>query len=187
VRGDEPITQSESGETKKLRAESLIAVAQATGVRPEWLETGRGPMRLGEEGANVIDGPPLRARVPLISWTTAGMWADVEDPHPPGNGDDWIATTARVGPHAFALRMQGDSTEPKVPDGAIVIIDPDRGYNHGSIVLAKRTGDQTATLKQLWYDRGDPKLRPLNDRYPILDMPPDTRLIGVAVKLELDL
>lgn len=136
---------------------------------------------------NVIDGPPLRGRVPLISWTTAGMWADVEDTHPPGNGDEWIMTTANVGPHAFALRVQGDSMEPRVPDGSIVIIDPDRGHHHGSIVLAKRTSDQQATLKQLWYDGATPKLRPLNERYDILDMPPDTRIIGVAVKLELDL
>jgi SOS-response transcriptional repressor LexA len=77
--------------------------------------------------------------------------------------------------------------EPKIPDGAIVIIDPARPYQHGSIVLAKRTGDQQATLKQLWYDGAVPKLRPLNPRYAILDMPADTRIIGVAVRLELDL
>lgn len=77
--------------------------------------------------------------------------------------------------------------EPKIPDGAIVIIDPAAPYAHGKIVLAKRTQDQEATLKQLWYDGAVPKLRPLNSRYPILEMPEDTRILGVAVKLELDL
>lgn len=96
-------------------------------------------------------------------------------------------TTATVGPNAFALRVVGDSMEPRIPDGAIVVIDPARPYQHGSIVLAKRVMDQEATLKQLWYDGAVPKLRPLNDRYPILEMPTDTRIIGVAIRIELDL
>lgn len=179
------VTQWESGATMNLRAASLLAIAAATGVRAEWLEAGRGPMV--EDRGNVSDGPPLRGQVPLISWVAAGSWADIEDPHPPGVGDEWVETTARVSSSAFALRVRGDSMEPKIPDGAIVIIDPARAYAHGAIVLAKRTADQQATLKQLWYDGADPKLRPLNERYPILDMPSDTRIIGVAVRIELDL
>lgn len=136
---------------------------------------------------NVTPGPELRARVPLISWTTAGKWAETQDPHTPGEAEEWIVSTATVGPNAFALRVIGDSMEPKIPDGSIVIIDPGRPYQHGSIVLAKRTGDQEATLKQLWYDGPVPKLRPLNPRYSILDMPTDTRIIGVAVRVQLDL
>lgn len=185
-RSPSAVTQWESGETKALRGESLIGIAQATGVRAEWLETGRGPMR-ADAVDNVTSGPELRGKVPLISWTTAGTWADVEDWHPVGNGEEWVYTTARVGPHAFALRVIGDSMEPRIPDGSIVILDPDKSFHHGAIVLAKRTTDQQATLKQLWYDGATPQLRPLNPRYPILDMPPDTRIIGVAVRLELDL
>ena len=200
-----PSTVSEWKRTGRISKPKLLKIAELSGQSLEWWinpDSPVPPTAPGRPGlgtllkaklhpaasvANVTDGPPLRGRVPLISWTTAGMWADVEDPHPPGNGDEWIMTTANVGPHAFALRVQGDSMEPKVPDGSIVIIDPDRGHHHGSIVLAKRTSDQQATLKQLWYDGATPKLRPLNERYDILDMPPDTRIIGVAVKLELDL
>lgn len=137
--------------------------------------------------ANYEAGPPIRAQVPLISWTTAGRWAEVTDPHPKGEGEEWVPTTVKVGPNAFAIRVVGDSMEPRIADGAIVIIDPARSYKHGSIVLAKRTADQEATLKQLWYDGATPKLKALNDRYPILDMPADTRIIGVAIKVELDL
>lgn len=137
--------------------------------------------------SNYEAGPTIRAQVPLISWTTAGRWAEVSDPHPRGEGEEWVPTTAKVGPNAFAIRVRGDSMEPKIPDGAIVIIDPARQHEHGSIVLAKRTGDQEATLKQLWFDGATPKLKALNPRYPILDMPKDTRIIGVAVRLEQDL
>lgn len=77
--------------------------------------------------------------------------------------------------------------EPKVPHGSVVIFDPDKGFQHGSLVLAKRTGDQLATFKQLWYDGPTAYLKPLNDRYPLMQMPEDTRIIAVAVRLELEL
>ena len=126
-------------------------------------------------------GPEFRGSVPVISWTTAGNWAEVQDHFAPGDAEDWFPITTKVGPHAFALKVVGDSMEPKIPDGAIVVIDPGRPYQHGSYVLAKRTGDQGATLKQLWYDGAVPKLKPLNPRYSILDMSEDTRIIGVVV------
>lgn len=137
--------------------------------------------------SNTEPGPEIRGKVPLISWTTAGQWEEVRDPYQLGDCEEWVLTTATVSVSAFALRVVGDSMEPKIPDGAIVIIDPAREYRNGSIVLAKRTIDQEATLKQLWYDGATPKLRPLNQRYQILDMPNDTRIIGVAIKIELDL
>lgn len=170
----------ESGRNKS--STHVVQIANALKVSPQWLNTGRGPKE-----ANVEAGPAIRGKVPLISWTTAGRWADVQDPFPPGGAEEWLATTATVGPSAFALRVVGDSMEPKIPDGSIVIIDPAVQHAHGKIVLAKRTQDQQATLKQLWYDGATPRLRPLNDRYPILEMPEDTRILGVAVRLELDL
>lgn len=105
----------------------------------------------------------------------------------PGDAEEWISTTAKVSRQAFALRIVGDSMAPKVPDGSIVIFDPARAYQHGSLVLAKRTTDQVATFKQLWFDGPTPYLKPLNDRFPLLDMPEDTRIIAVAVRLELEL
>jgi len=175
------ISNIESGRNKGSRY--VVQIAHALKVGTQWLTTGRGT----KEIKNWEPGPAIRAKVPLISWTTAGKWAEAQDPFPPGEGEDWVETTAAVGPNAFALRIVGDSMEPMIPDGSIVIIDPVRSFQHGSIVLAKRTEDQEATLKQLWYDGAIPKLRALNPRYPILDMPPDTRVIGVAVRVELDL
>lgn len=125
--------------------------------------------------------------MPLISWVQAGNWGEIVDNLQPGDAEEWIATTARVSKGAFALRIVGDSMAPKVPDGSVVIFEPNRTYQHGSLVLAKRTDDQMATFKQLWYDGTTPYLKPLNDRYPMLVMPADTRIIAVAIRLELDL
>lgn len=165
-----------------------VQLATALECSPSWLATGKADKAESSRAHyNASAGPELRGRVPLISWTTAGRWGEIRDPLQPGDAEEWIDTTANVSNGAFALRVIGDSMEPKIPDGAIVIIDPARPYQHGSIVLAKRTSDQEATLKQLWYDGAVPKLKPLNPRYAILDMPADTRIIGVAIKLELDL
>lgn len=180
------ISNIESGRNKS--SSYAVQLAGALKCSPQWLATGKSDKAASPESHyNVSPGPDLRGRVPLISWTTAGKWAEAQDPYIPGEAEEWVVTTATVGPNAFALRVVGDSMEPRIPDGAIVIIDPSRSYKHGSVVLAKRSSDQEATLKQLWFDGAVPKLRPLNDRYPILDMPHDTRIIGVAVKIELDL
>lgn len=176
------VTQWENGDTKILDGDNLLKAARVLGVSAEWLGSGK-----GDKSVNWIPGPNIRAKVPVISWTTAGRWGEVQDPFPPGGAENWIETTATVSPSAFALRVIGDSMEPKIPDGSIVIIDPQAPYAHGRIVLAKRTNDQQATLKQLWYDGATPTLRPLNTRYNVLEMPQDTRIIGVAVRLEQDL
>jgi transcriptional regulator with XRE-family HTH domain len=48
-----------SGETKSLRANVLMATARALNVLPEWLATGRGPMRAGAPAGRHA-GLPLR-------------------------------------------------------------------------------------------------------------------------------
>jgi SOS-response transcriptional repressor LexA len=169
-----------------LRTTAIPALSRALRCDTHWLDTGEGEPGWNNQ-ENVTPGPSLRGSVPLISWVQAGSWGEIVDNFQPGDAEQWIETSARVTGQAFALRIIGDSMSPKVPDGAIVIFDPGKGYQHGSLVLAKRTSDQLATFKQLWYDGETPYLKPLNERYPMLAMPPDTRIIAVAVRLELEL
>lgn len=178
------ISKIELGRIQKTTA--IPALARALRCNPYWLDTGEGEPDWNSNN-NTAAGPDLRGSVPLISWVQAGEWANIVDNFQPGDADVWVETTAKVGGQAFALRIVGDSMAPKVPDGSIVIFEPARGYSHGSLVLAKRVGDQQATFKQLWYDGETPYLKPLNDRYPMLAMPEDTRIVAVAVRLEMDL
>jgi SOS-response transcriptional repressor LexA len=178
------ISKIEGGRIRKTTA--VPALARALLCDTHWLDTGEGSPGW-DNHENTATGPVIRGDVPLISWVQAGKWGEIVDNFQPGDAEEWIGTTARVSRRAFALRIQGDSMAPKVPDGAVVIFDPDKNYQHGSLVLAKRTGDQAATFKQLWYDADTPYLKPLNDRYPVLTMPADSQIIAVAVRLELDL
>jgi SOS-response transcriptional repressor LexA len=133
-----------------------------------------------EYGIYAAAGPDISTRLPLISWTTAGHWGEVQDNYQPGDAEDWIATTASVGPHAYALRIRGDSMEPTIPDGAIVIVDPDTEAIHNKIVIVRQNGNTEATCKRLILDGGTAYLRPDNSRYPVLQMNQDAIVCGVV-------
>ena len=135
----------------------------------------------------VEDGPPILGRVPLVSTTTAGNWAEIVDNFEPGDAEDWVVSTAKVGPRAYALRIQGDSMTPTIPDGAIVIVDPDTQAKHRSIVIVRQNHDTEATCKRLIYDGTQPYLQPENPRYPVMQMGPDAVISGVVRQVITDL
>lgn len=124
--------------------------------------------------------------IPLISWVTAGNWLDVQDPYPPGEPRHWQDVySARVGEHAFALRVVGDSmTNPipggdTFPEGSVLIVDPSRRVDAGDYVIAKDVSTQKATFKKLVSDGGRWFLKPLNPSYPTVEIDdPDIRIIG---------
>ena len=138
-----------NGKTKKSKY--LPDIARAFGRSVEWLEFGaphtEGTLRKNrwqsspEHGHSIASGkigpdkvspsvalgPSIRGTVPLISWVQAGSWNEVTDIHSVGQGEAFVPTTANVGSRGFALRLPGDSMEPEFPEGAIIIVDPDRG------------------------------------------------------------
>lgn len=192
------IQSLESRDSKK--SQHVEALARALRVSTEWLLTGRGPKHApldhdhapaaGSGVAEVVEaGPPIRARVPLISWTTAGNWGEVVDNFAPGDAEDWIATTAKVGPHAFALRIRGESMAPTIPDGAIVIVDPDAEPRHRSIVIVRQNHDSEATCKRLIYEGDRPMIRPDNPAYvgQVAPLADDARIVGVVRQVVVDL
>ena len=201
------VTQWETGATKSIESTNLLAAAKALDVSPEWLSTGRGPReRLPVVGTigiaderyrpgQINDGSghyltntkmPIRP-VPVISWVSAGQWADISDPYAPGVAEEWETTSKKVGEHAFALRVRGDSMEPAIPDGATLIVDPEAEPRHRSIVIVRQNGDSEATCKRLIYEGDRPAyLQPDNTRYPVLQLAPDARIIGVVRQILID-
>lgn len=140
-----------------------------------------------DEEKETETGPSLRGKVPLISWVQAGQWSEISDQFPPGDAEGWRETTARVGAGAFALRIMGDSMEPTIPRGSVVIIDPSAEAANGRVVVVRQRGDSEATIKRLVIEGGVRYLKPDNPRYPIMEMRADAVICGVAVKVEQDL
>ncbi len=167
---------------------------EATCGAPEhWLDTAHPENELRQDSAlyNVELGPSLQREIPLISWVQAGNWQDVIDNLPTGQGEKWVATTARVGPHAYALRIVGDSMTnpngaPSFPEGITIIVDPDREASTGKFVVVRQNSDKECTFKQLVRDGERYYLRPLNPRYPILELAQDAVICGVLVQAVMD-
>lgn len=134
---------------------------------------------------NTTEAPPVAGRVPLISWIQAGMWNEVIDNLSPGEGER-IETTYKARAHTYALRVVGDSMEPRFPEGAILIVEPDEPADHGKFVIVRQRGNTEATFKQLVRDGAQWYLKPLNPRYPILAMEEDAVICGVVKRVEWD-
>ena len=162
--------------------------------RPEgWLDVPHSQLLLPQPPAdeNVAPARDLRNEVPLISWVQAGDWRNLEDNFHAGDAERWVATNASVGKHSFALRIVGDSmtnpgASPSFPEGTIIIVDPEREASTGRYVVVRQKSDTECTFKQLVRDAGKHYLKPLNPRYPLLEMLPDAVICGVLVQAVMD-
>lgn len=190
----------ESGARRAPR--ELVAIADALGVDPRWLTTGKGrrdvaapgTALVAEEtkvdygrGGNVEEIAPRR-RVPLLSWIQAGELGDAVEPYPADQAEEWVDVyETRCSDQTFALRVTGDSmTAPfgdSFPEGTIIVVDPVRCADPGDYVVAKDVSTQRATFKKLTTDGGRWFLKPLNPTYPIVEIDdPGLRVIGRVVE-----
>lgn len=161
--------------------------------KPEgWLDMPHAQLALQERAdRNVAPARDLQRTVPLISWVQAGDWNNLVDTFQPGDAERWIATYAKVSQHAFALRVVGDSMTnpsgtPSFPEGTIIIVDPERAAAPGKFVVVRQNVDTETTFKQLVRDAGRHFLKPLNPRYPLLEMLSDAVVAGVVVQAVMD-
>lgn len=121
--------------------------------------------------------PKRGGMVPLISSVRAGLWTAAEGLEP-GEAEEWVDAPAGVGARAFALRVVGDSMEPRFQEGEIIIVDPDIEAASGDYVVASLERED-ATLKRYLREGGRDFLVPLNRRYDPIEMTGrDWKIIG---------
>jgi SOS-response transcriptional repressor LexA len=143
--------------------------------------------------ANVSPGPVNQADVPVVSWVTAGNWADVADPYGPGVAERWIPCPKRHGSRAFALVVRGISMENvggkySYSDGDIIYVDPDIQSENGSRVIVRLDDDHEATFKQLVIEGSRRYLRALNPAWPepIIEINGHATICGVVIGKWID-
>lgn len=170
-------------------AKYLSKVADVLGVSERWLTEGG---LIEETSTNAYPGPDIRRRVPLLSSVQAGNWREMIE----GSLDEvteWIETTARVSPYSFSLRVSGDSMSSpagsgvSLPDGSIVIVDPDIEPVSGKIVVARLKGSNESTVKKLVIDGPNIYLMPLNPAFSPIPIDSACEIIGVCVRVEMNL
>jgi phage repressor protein C with HTH and peptisase S24 domain/transcriptional regulator with XRE-family HTH domain len=129
---------------------------------------------LAEWGASRAGADRQAVRpVPVINKVAAGYPEDFTDlGYPVGIADEYVAGPAELSdPNAFALRVVGDSMEPRYHEGDVVIFSPAAPVDSGAdcfvrFATAARPSDGESTFKRVFFDAPDRvRLQPLNERY----------------------
>jgi SOS-response transcriptional repressor LexA len=158
------------------------------GLPPGSLDKGRNHSFIRED-TNIENAyiHPSTRKSPVISWVQAGEWSEAIDLYSPGFGESMEETPHSASAHAFWLRVVGDSmTSPvgmSVPEGYLILVDPEAQPENGSLVVAKLDSAQEATFKKLVIDGPNKYLKPLNPNYDPIKINGNCKLIGVVKEI----
>lgn len=119
--------------------------------------------------------------VPVINKVPAGYPVDFDDMgYPPGSADDYVRCPDLHDPQAFAVRVIGDSMEPKYREGDIIIFSPAAQVNNGDDCFVRMANPHETTFKRVYFepDQDVIRLQPLNSKYSPITLPTE-RVNGV--------
>lgn len=174
------------------------AIARATGVNAQWLETGLGPAVIEDKkkvDSNAVMVRLTTQRVPVLSYVQAGDMTEAGCVDLSQVYDDYVTTDLELSEQAFALEIKGDSMvappgsgEESFHEGDRIIVDCAVTPMPGDFVVAKN-GEHEATFKK-YRPRGvDEQARevfelvPLNPDYPTMRSDRQhVQIIGVMVE-----
>jgi len=129
-------------------------------------------------------------RVPIINKVAAGYPQEFTDlGYPVGIADEYVTVPLEMDdPNAFAVRVVGDSMEPRYHEGDIVILSPAVQVRTGDdcfvrFAMVGLATDGESTFKRVFFDSQDAiRLQPLNERHaPALVRPADVAGIFRAI------
>ncbi len=134
----------------------------------------------GGAPANVTAPQPVLRRIPIINGVAAGYPAEFTDlDYPAGVADAYVGAPPDLeDPGAFAVRVVGDSMEPRYTQGDIVLFAPAAAIRSGDDCYVRFAPESpqgaTAMFKRVYFDNDtDARLQPLNERYPPTVVPLD--------------
>lgn len=137
------VAQWENGDTKELKGENLLQIAGLFQFKFESLVTSKKP----RAPMNALPPPDMRG-IPIVGNTQGGpdhQWVEMD--YPVGYGDEYIAMTSRD-PHAYALRVRGNSMAPRIREGEVILVEPTTVAEAGDDVVV-RTLDGQVMVKTL--------------------------------------
>jgi phage repressor protein C with HTH and peptisase S24 domain len=156
------ITLLENGQSGSMKGKNLLRAAEFLDVTPEALEFGEGGDRVGETpgtykttARRALRKPAAVRNVPVIGFAIAtpdqdGYFDDAG--YPPGAGEGYVPWPTRDA-NAYALRVRGDSMQPRIRPGEVILVEPGTNISPGSDVVV-RCKDGRKMVKQLLFQRG---------------------------------
>lgn len=154
----------ESGKNSPSR-KSIQILSNILQVSAHWLEFGTaypsdsshaaefGPFMVAEAGS-IYAITEKKKGIPVIGTTQAGPdrhWKDLG--YPTGWGEEY-AVIESDDPHAYILRVEGDSMSPRINEGDYVLVEPSTEAQPGDIIVTKLNSGEVM-LKYFRADYGE--------------------------------
>lgn len=162
---------------REPKSDDLLKLANSLNVSVDWFYRDYGNNQTLEVRESAATYKPIRY-IPLLDWEQAITYLKGKKV----DAKDMLPVTQMESTLSFALTVEGDSMESAQGDsfsaGCTLIIDPGMQPKNHDFVLALM--NQTTTFKQLIIDSGTRFLKPLNPRYPLLEMPANAEILGVV-------
>lgn len=140
-----------------------------------------------QEASGIYHATPLRRayfQVPIISWREAEAWLKAPEQYTAKSFSSTIIVSIQLSPQAFALKVDGDIMEStystSFPRESMIILDTDQPAQNGSYVLAKIANETGLIFRQLIIDGNKRYLKPLNLRYPIIELPAQGMIYAIV-------
>jgi repressor LexA len=154
--------ESREAENQKLR--HLLRRLTEKGTKAGQIRALLADAKLGKDGRLPLAAGRL---VPIINKVSAGYPTDFNDlDYPVGVADDYVRCPDLHDPNAFAVRVVGDSMEPRFFEGDIVIFSPGAEVQNGDDCFVRFTLPHETTFKRVFFEKEDKvRLQPRNERY----------------------
>lgn len=107
--------------------------------------------------------------IPVLSWALAELGEHFH--RLPGDWDDRVATDCEDA-QAFAVRMEGDSMEPRYLSGDVLILAPDSPVTDGCLAVMK-LAEGGFVFRRIEHRPGILRLIPLNNDWPSEELATD--------------
>jgi len=161
-------------------ATHIPKLAKLLNVTETWLINGGSYSQ--RSNSSEIDQRPMQ-KIPLVSLSQAGDWRNLMNQT--NEFSEWTPVTDDVSPHAFSVEMDNDSMTGLIPEGAIVIFDPDLTPRSGQIVLANI--GNTAVIKKLVIDGPSAYLAPINSGYKTIELESLSQIVATGISVQTKL
>ena len=136
------------------------------------LKPGKLGKLLNQYDIDIKSGPAQKDKagqlVPVINKVPAGYPAEFDDlGYPVGFADDYVRCPDIHDPNAFAVRVVGDSMEPKFFEGDVVIFSPAADVQNGDDCFVRLTNPHETTFKRIFFEPDKKvRLQPRNEMLP---------------------
>ena len=155
-------TQAQNAELK-----SMIRQVALPGDIEHLRQTPKFQQVINDSNSNVQEVHTAGKLVPVINDVAAGYPVDFDDKgYPPGGADDYVRCPDLHDPNAFAVRVVGDSMEPKYQQGDIIVFSPAVEVRSSDDCFVRMADPHETTFKQVFFEDNDQiRLQPRNHKY----------------------